>query len=149
MTWEELVSRMKGVESYSSKLCKVISVSNDECIVEPYDASSRINARLKAKTGITAGLLIQPTVGSDVLVMYAEKGAIAFVVGYSQIATLKLKAEGKIGIANNAQDLKEILLDLLQAIVNLKIACPGGPSTAVINALDFVVLNQRINLLLN
>lgn len=147
MTWEELVNNLKGVEELTAKLCKVISVTEDECIVEPYDSTAQKEARLRAKTGITGGFLIKPAINSDVLVMFAEKGAIAFVVGYSQVASFKLKTDAKISISNSAQDLRQILLDLLQAIVNLKVATRSGPSTAVINAFDFVALNQRINLL--
>jgi len=143
-----LLKEIVGYVNYSAKLCKVIKVDNDICEVEPYDGSVKKKARIKAKTNITGGILIKPKIQSDVLVMFAENNTIPFIAVYSEIESIEIKTDAKISISNSTQDLKEILSDLLQAIINIKMAHPMGPTTNVINALDFVVLNQRLNQLM-
>jgi len=134
------------------KLCTVISVDGNECVCEPKDGTVEITARIKAKTSINDGILIEPVIGSDVLVIFSEKGKLAFVAAYSQIKNIEFKMAqgGKIQISNDVQTLKSILNDLMQAIVNIKVVAPptGGTTGPPLNAFDFLALNQRINLLL-
>lgn len=148
LTLKECIQKLLHEERFMPALCKVKSVTGNEVELQVLSGGENIkDARLKVSKDSVKGMKITPAVNSEVLVLFAEKGNITFIVGYSDIKDVDFDISGKFKMANDAQNLKDILHDILQAMINLKVATSYGPSTAVINALDFVALNQRLNLL--
>lgn len=83
---KELIQELAGdpaAELYA-KPCKVISVDEDArtCEVEPFDGSAVIyDVRLQAVEGSDKGVVIVPTVGSGVLVVFISKSRAFVALG--------------------------------------------------------------------
>ena len=79
-----------------SIVCKVLSVTDDKCDCEPVNGDADlIDVRLQAST--TTGILITPTVGSNVIVSLLANGA-AYVSMYSDIDSIQLNGSNYDGL---------------------------------------------------
>ena len=79
-----------------SIVCEVLAVTGDKCDCSPVNGDADlIDVRLQAST--TTGILITPTVGSNVVVSLLSNGS-AFVSMYSDIDSIQLNGSNYDGL---------------------------------------------------
>lgn len=155
MNIKEAIQNAIDIPNTYSKVCKVTAVdaSVRTCDVTPIDGDAPLtDVRLQAALSGNTGWLLLPTVGSDVVVTFITDD-LAFVSMTSQVSEiiahvnntqLKIDASGFV-IENGGQSLKAILNDLIAAIQRITVTTPVGPSGTPINAVEFDLINQRLN----
>jgi hypothetical protein len=85
MTIQEAIKKL-GYKPIYCKLAKVLSVDTNArtCEVEYAQGGTDPEVRLQAKMQITGGMVIIPTVGSDVIIGFLSEN-MAFVIQYSEV----------------------------------------------------------------
>jgi len=102
-----------------SIVCEVLAVTGDKCDCSPVNGDADlIDVRLQAST--TTGILITPTVGSNVVVSLLSNGS-AFVSMYSDIDSIQLNGSNYDGLVK-VNDLVTKLNNLENDLNTLKTA---------------------------
>jgi len=152
----------KGDEVYSI-FCKITSVDkvNNKCNVKPIrNEDSKIElteVQLGSKIDNDNDYIIYPEVNSVVLITWISKQD-AFISLYGDIDEIVMKPNndillnpnGKVSIANDIEDLKTIIDDLLTGIKSITVTSSptGGVTTTPINFAVFDALSIRLGNLL-
>lgn len=137
---------------------KVLAVEDDVCDVAPSDGGPELyKVRLRPLLdGKEVGVLITPTIGSDVLVGHLDSQE-ACVVAYSQVDRVRVKIattdfeidKDGFGITRGGESLKKLLNDLIQAISTITVPTAVGPSGPPINVSILQSIKARISTLLS
>lgn len=129
-----IIQELAGQRQPVTLICKVTSVNESKCEVEPLDGALLKDVRLNASVDQFNGLRITPKKDSYVLVtMLSETDA--FVSMYSDIDKIEFDGAGgikveikddHISLKNDKTSLKDEVDDLLDTLINAKIATPAG-----------------------
>jgi hypothetical protein len=111
-------------------LCKVQSIENEELVFEDVRLRAIDDAQDK-------GFVLFPKVGSTVLIGQIKNTSAYYVAMYSEI--------DKVKWATDAENLKDLLADLLTAIKAITVTTGVGPSGTPINVASFVAIENRLN----
>jgi hypothetical protein len=145
-----------GDELYA-KICTVLSVDEDSktCDLKPVDDSGELfdipfNANVEVD-----GLINQPKVGSDVLVVFLDKhnaqicNVSALDKSYLKIGTVEYKVDATgFMLKKQNENLQKLMYDLLTTIKAMSFTTNTGNTINLINAADFTALQTRFNNLL-
>ena len=157
-----------GEEVYA-KVCTVHRVdrANKSCDLLPVDGSAELfDIPLQADVQ-GHGWCLFPAEGSHVLVVFINKhhacvcqvsevdlmqlvaDKMAFSVDKNQLTIKKDDTEVIVGdqitLKAGGENLKGLLDELFEAIKNLKLMTPQGPTTALMNAADFEKVKNKLN----
>lgn len=139
---------------------KAVNETDYTCDVVDSDELEIYDVRLRATVdGVETGAILVPKVGSWVIVANVGNSEGEYVVIASSeltkvvlqvgTANMEIAADG-IQIERNAQNLKEVLNILLDAIKAITVTCasPGMPSTIPVNFAAFDAVKTQINQIL-
>jgi hypothetical protein len=115
-----------------------VDQNNASCEVTDPNGLVFYDVRLRsAIDGNTTGLVVYPAPGSSVIVGRIGKSNQLFVINYSDVQLFTLKSQN--------ESLKQLLIDLLDAINQITVTTGTGPSGVPINAPAFTAIKQRLN----
>lgn len=145
----ELVKKLSDdptIEIYSIA-CTVDSVDSAErtCDVTPNNGDAQIfGVRLQSVVDEDSiepkGFIIFPVVGSEILVTFINSQT-GYVGSYSEVDLYIIESKN--------ESLKAILSDLIDAINNIQVTTPQGPSTPpLLNKAEFDAIKLRLDKLL-
>ncbi|MBP7174003.1 MAG: hypothetical protein KBA33_08075 [Cloacibacterium sp.] len=140
-----------GDEVYA-KICKVISVNNDEktADLKPLDGSSDILDAYLVTDDEKGSCYYEPKVGSVVCIVFVSK-EIGVVVSASELVQWRLKiknVELKIDkdgflLRKESETLRALMVDLLQEIQKMKFTTNMGPTILLVNKPQFIAIEKR------
>lgn len=137
--------------------CKIgivteIDTQNKTVVVEPIDGSTPVlDVKIQADVS-KQGLAIFPAIGSHVLIGFIDKDN-AVLLNSSEVTKFDLaieKTQFKIDAAGfllkkENETLKKLMVDLLQAIQNMKFTTNTGSTILLVNKPEFVSIEKRFN----
>lgn len=153
---KELLKTIVGVNPNLPLTAKVIGVNDKTVSIELANGLQLSDVRLTATgTDDKEGLIIEPKIGSDILVM-SQTGKLSelFVIKVNDINSIRyvngdFKVEidanqKKVGVKNATGNLGALTAQLIDEIVNLNIvvSTPAGPGTGSVNTAQQTILNQ-------
>ncbi len=108
------------------------------CAVQPDDGGAELlGVRLRpVLDGVDNGLLVVPAEGSAVVVLMLDAHT-GLLTSTSAVQLYSVRTE--------RESLKAVLSDLLDAVRQLTVPTPAGPSGVPINTADFGALQTRLN----
>jgi len=114
----------------------VKSIDGAFATIEPLDESADLlDVRVVADDSAT--FKVSPKVGSVVICTFLDNDN-AFI---SQISEAD-----KYLIANTSESLKDLLTDLVDAVRNITVTTPSGPSTLpILNDAEFLAIKNRVS----
>jgi hypothetical protein len=121
-----------------SIICEVSTVDTGKrvCVVNPIDGSPKIfGVRYSPTKGDSLGLIMNPTVGSMVVVTFLDDHN-AFISLMTEFDTVLFK--------NGEADLKKILNDLIAMIEKITVPTPSGASATPINYAELTPIKTDI-----
>lgn len=139
-------------------LCQVNSVTGMTCNVTPVNGDAPVNdVRLIANADAQKYFVLIPKIGSNVIVMFLSK-ASAFVVMADEVEKIIYKSGDVVFDVDAAgfllkkqnEDLKALMSDLIDGIVNASYVTSNGPTTGMVPASSTVLngIKTRFNNLL-
>ena len=153
---KELLKTIVGVNPNLPLTAKVIGVNDKTVSIELANGLQLSDVRLTATgTDDQEGLIIEPKIGSDILVM-SQTGKLSelFVIKVNEIKSIRYVDEDfkveidanqkKVGVKNATGNLGALTAQLIDEIVNLNIvvSTPDGPGTGSVNPAQQTILNQ-------
>jgi hypothetical protein len=140
-------------------VAQVIAVNDDNTVdvvnesgLELYDVRFRATA-----VDDTAGFIVTPRIGSDVIVSASGKNSeFMQVIMMSEVQSVRAEVEttelvvdsSGVKIQKGPNNLGDILSDLVDAITAITVTTPVGPSSTPVNSAQFIALKTKINQLL-
>jgi uncharacterized linocin/CFP29 family protein len=134
---EGLKRLLKGVAT--SFLATVEKDNGDTVDVKDLDGTRYPEVRKIATAG-KRGILVEPVVGSYVIVSRIAGSNELFVSMYSEIETVEIK--------NDEYSLKQAFDEILDAIGRLTVTTATGPSGVPINKIEFDDIKQKVGKIL-
>lgn len=125
-----------------TNLAKVKSVNEDECtcVLEDEDGQPFYDVRLRPITGGNRGFVQIPKIGSMVMAVRVEDSEEWTVIACDEI--------DKVQVLINNDSVANIMKDFITAIRKMKFTTNHGPTIRLINDVDFVNIQNRLNKIL-
>ncbi|MDR2472140.1 MAG: hypothetical protein LBD53_01070 [Tannerella sp.] len=121
----------------ATMIASVVSVDTDKCTCVLNDEVDYYDVRLAATEGANKGFLTVPAVGSKVMAVKIEDSDGWVVVAFTEIEKIQMKVKD--------ESLATLAADLITAIRSMKFTTNAGPTIALVNDLDFINIQNRLN----
>lgn len=164
---DQIIAGLRLLTKYNQRtrivpaLVDQVSMVDSTCTVRDQEDNVIFDVRLRAELdGASDGLVVYPAVNSWVLIANIGGSETEWVVvACSEVEKVVVEvdttvvevSDAGVRIQRGGDDLKSLLADLLEAVKALTVTCaaPGSPSSVPLNLASFVVLETRLNALLN
>lgn len=140
-----------------TNLATVKDVDEDAGTCNLLDEDGQIipNVRLRPVLNENRAVLMVPKVQSQVLIIQIEDQDDWMVIGVDQVEkflwiteSASLEISDKISINANNKSMAELIDQLFEKIKAMSFSTPSGPTTALLNLVDFEVLQNDFKMLL-